>query len=62
MNTTINKAIAGGIVGLVVALAARFGWQPDAPTITALSVVVTSVVGYAVGHLTVYFFPKNKEA
>lgn len=58
--STISKAIAGGIVGLLVAEAARFGWQPDAPTVTAVSVIVTGLVGYVVGHLVVYFAPKNK--
>jgi len=57
----ISKAIAGGIVGLVVALVARFGWQPDAPTMSAIGVIVTSLVGYGVGHVAVYFAPKNKE-
>lgn len=58
--STISKAIAGGIVGLAVALAARFGFQPDGPTVSALGVVVTAVVGYAVGHIVVYMAPKNK--
>lgn len=58
--STVSKAIAGGLVGLVVALVGRFGWQPDAPTISALSVVVTALVGYGVGHLAVYFAPANK--
>lgn len=57
---SISKAIAGGIVGLAVALAARYGWQPDAPTVTALGVVVTAVIGYVVGHLVTYFAPANK--
>lgn len=56
---TVSKAIAGGLVGLVVALVARFGWQPDAPTMSALSVVLTALVGYVVGHIAVYFAPKN---
>lgn len=58
--SSISKAIAGGIVGLVVAEAARYGFQPDAPTVTALSVLVTGLVGYVVGHVAVYFAPKNK--
>lgn len=58
--STISKAIAGGLVGLVVSLAARYGFQPDAPTVTALGVVVTALVGYVVGHVTVYLAPKNK--
>lgn len=59
--STISKAIGGGIAGAIIALAAHFGFQPDAPTATALAVVVTAVVGYAVGHVAVYFAPKNKE-
>lgn len=58
--STISKAIAGGLVGLVVALAARFGFQPDAPTVTALGVIVTALVGYVVGHVVVYLAPKNR--
>lgn len=58
---TISKAIAGGIVGLIIAEGARFGFQPDAPTASALGVLVTAIVGYAVGHAVVYFAPKNKE-
>jgi len=58
--SSFSKAIAGGIVGLIVAEAAHFGWQPDTPTVTAIGVIVTGVVGYVVGHLVVYFAPKNK--
>lgn len=58
--SAISKAIAGGVVGLVVALVARFGWQPDAPTLSALSVIITGLVGYVVGHIAVYFSPANK--
>lgn len=57
--SSITKAIAGGLVGLIVAEAAHFGWQPDAPTVTALGVIVTGLVGYVVGHVVVYFAPKN---
>lgn len=59
--STISKAIAGGLVGLIVALAARYGFQPDAPTITALGVVVTAIVGYVAGHVVVFFAPANKK-
>lgn len=59
--SSISKAIAGGLVGLVVAEAAHFGWQPDAPTVTALGVIITGIVGYVFGHFAVYFAPKNKE-
>lgn len=57
----ISKAISGGLVGLVVALAARFGFQPDAPTLSAISVLITALVGYVVGHIAVYLAPKNSE-
>lgn len=56
----ISKAIGGGIAGALIALAAHFGFQPDAPTTTALAVVVTAVVGYVVGHIVTYFAPANK--
>lgn len=59
---TMVKAIAGGIVGLVIAEAARFGFKADGPTVTALGVIVTGLVGYIVGHVVVYFAPKNKVA
>lgn len=54
------KAIGGGIAGLIIAEAARFGFQPDGPTASALSVVVTALTGYILGHALVYFSPKNK--
>lgn len=57
----VSKAIGGGIAGVIIAEAAHFGFQPDAPTATALAVVVTAVVGYVIGHVVVYFSPKNKE-
>lgn len=57
---SISKAIAGGLVGLLVALAARYGWQPDAPTVTAVGVIVTALVGYLVGHVVTYIAPANK--
>lgn len=58
--SNISKAIAGGLVGIIVAEAAHFGWQPDGPTLDALSVIITGIVGYAVGHVVVYFAPRNK--
>lgn len=57
---SVSKAIAGGLVGLVVALVARFGWQPDAPTMSAIDVLITALVGYVIGHVSVYFSPANK--
>lgn len=59
--SNINKAIAGGLAGLLVAELARFGFQPDDVTKNALNVLLTALVGYAVGHIIVYLSPKNKE-
>lgn len=60
MLSSVSKAIAGGIVAAIVALLARYGFQPDPATVTALGVIVTAAVGYVLGHLAVYFAPKNK--
>lgn len=57
----ISKAIAGGLIAVVVGEAARFGFHPQPETITALSVIVTAVASYVVGHVAVYWAPKNKE-
>jgi hypothetical protein len=59
--TTFDKAIAGGIVSAIAAELARFGFHPQATTITAAGVIVTGVVSYVVGHVAVYF-AKNKVA
>lgn len=58
--STISKAIAGGVVSALVALAARYGFHPHAETITAVGAVVTVVVGYIAGHVVVYLSPANK--
>jgi len=58
--SAISKAIAGGLVGLIVAEAARYGFHAGAEVITALGVIVTGVVGYVVGHVAVYLAPANK--
>ena len=57
--STVSKAIAGGIVGLVIAEAAHFGFQANGAQASALSVIVTGLVGYVVAHLAVYFAPAN---
>jgi hypothetical protein len=57
----ISKAIAGGLVTALAAELARYGFHPSAETITATGVIVTALVSYAVGHIAVYFAPKNKE-
>lgn len=59
--TTFDKAIAGGLSTAIVAVAARVGFHADAQTVSALSVVVTAIVGYVIGHIAVYF-SKNKGA
>lgn len=58
--STISKAIAGGLTAALVALLARYGFQAHPEQITALGVLVTAVVGYALGHLVTYLAPKNK--
>lgn len=58
--STFSKAIAGGLAGVLLTEAARFGFQPSAPTKDALGVLVTAVVGYVVGHAVVYFAPANR--
>jgi hypothetical protein len=58
--SAISKAIAGGIVGVIVAEAARFGFHAGPETVSALAVIVTGVVGYVVGHVVVYLSPANK--
>lgn len=55
-----SKAIAGGIVSSLVAVLSHYGFQPHAETVTALGVLVSAVVGYALGHLVVYLSPANK--
>lgn len=57
---TISKAIAGGLVTALVAEFARYGFQPSGEVIGSLGVVVTALVAYAIGHVVVYFAPKNK--
>lgn len=59
--TPFDKAIAGGIVTALVGEAARFGFHPQATTVTAAGVIVTAVVGYVLGHAAVYF-KRNKGA
>lgn len=57
---TFSKAIAGGLVAALTAELARYGFHPGNETITALGVIVTAVVSYAVGHVAVYWAPRNK--
>lgn len=57
--TSFDKAIAGGLVSLIVGELARFGFHPNAQAVTAAGVIVTGIVSYVAGHLVVYF-AKNK--
>lgn len=57
---TISKAIAGGVVGAIIAVLAHYGFKANAPTVTALGVLVTALVGYVAGHVVVYLAPPNK--
>lgn len=57
--SSISKAIAGGLAGVLVAEAARYGFKATPDQVTLLSVVLTGVVGYIVGHVIVYFSPAN---
>ncbi len=58
---TVSKAIAGAAVSAVVALAARFGFNADQPTVDALNVLVTAVLAALIGFVAVYLSPKNRE-
>jgi len=58
--SAISKAIAGGLVAVLVGEAARYGFQPSNEVVTAVGVIVTALVSYVVGHAAVYFAPKNK--
>lgn len=56
----ISKAIAAGIVGAIIAVAARYGLHANGPTISAVGVIVTAVVGYVIAHIVTYLAPANK--
>lgn len=57
----VSKAIAGGLIAIVVGELARFGFQPSGEVITATGVIVTALVSYIAGHIAVYIAPKNKQ-
>jgi hypothetical protein len=56
----ISKAVAGGLIGLVIAEAARYGFSFNPVYTDAVGVIITGLVGYVVAHLAVYFAPANK--
>lgn len=57
--STISKAVAGGLIAATVAVLARYGFHPTPETVSALGVIETALVAYAIGHLAVYLAPKN---
>lgn len=57
---TISKAIAGGVVTLVVSFVAHYGWTLSPVVHDAVATIAFAAVSYAVGHLAVYWAPANK--
>jgi len=57
----ISKAIAGGLIAVLVAEAARYGFYPSNEVVTASGVVVTAIVSYVAGHIAVYLAPANRK-
>ncbi len=57
----ISKAIAGGIIAALVALAAKYGFSITPAYTDTLGVLLTGGVAYIVGHLFVYFAPANRK-
>lgn len=55
-----SKAIAGGLATLIVALAARYGFNASPDTLNWIGMVLFAVVSYGVGHVVVFFAPANK--
>ena len=58
-STTFDKAIVGGLVSAILALVARYGFQPTTEQVTFLGVAVTALVPYVITHAAVYF-KRNK--
>lgn len=57
---TISKAIAGGLVVLVVGFLAKYGFTLSPLYHDFLGAVSYSLVFYLVGHVVVYLSPANK--
>jgi hypothetical protein len=57
--TPFDKAIIGGLTSAVLALAARYGFQPNGEQVTLLGVLLTALVPYIITHAAVYF-SRNK--
>lgn len=60
MDGTINKAIAGGLVTLVVAWLANYGWTLSPIMNDALNSLMFALVTYVAGHMIVFLSPANK--
>ena len=58
--STISKAIAGGLVTLVVGYLAKYGVHITPVINDSLNTLIFALVFYAVGHLVVYIAPANK--
>lgn len=58
--STVSKAIAGGIVTAVIGWAAHYGWTLSPLVHDATASIALAVVTYVVGHVVVYFAPRNK--
>jgi hypothetical protein len=56
----ISKAIAGGLVTLVVSFVAHYGWTLSPVVHDAVASISLAAVSYLVGHIVVYLAPKNK--
>lgn len=57
---TISKAIAGGLVTLVVSWLARYGFTLSPVVNDAVTSIALALATYLVGHIVVYLAPKNK--
>lgn len=58
--TPMSKAIAGGVVTLVVGWLLRYGITLSPIVHDAVASIALAVATYATGHIVVFFAPKNK--
>jgi GH25 family lysozyme M1 (1,4-beta-N-acetylmuramidase) len=56
---TVSKAIAGGVTSMILTVLARYGFDVGSQNVTLLGIAITAVVAYAIGHVVVYFAPRN---
>ena len=59
-TSTISKAIAGGLITLLVSFVARYGFTLSPLVHDALASIAFALVSYLIGHVAVYLAPKNK--